>query len=228
MSRAFAIAVILVAAISCASPVKNEDKAYGAFRERIVERIRLWPGLAPHETESSPGRYAYDEKNKVWRRRDVSQPELVIFRPFGKPRDTMVIVMPGGGYSSQHMGHFCRDSRPILESGRWVALLHYRIPRREGRNIYDAPREDAARAIRILRANAARLGISPEKIGAVGFSAGAHLAAVSATSSQDALYERIDAIDDISAHLAPLLSAGSDSGSAPSKSLRKTTHKSKD
>ncbi len=201
MSRAFAIAVILVAAISCASPVENEDKAYGAFHERIVERIRLWPGLAPHETESSAGRYVYDEKNKVWRRRDVSQPELVIFRPFGKPRDTMVVVMPGGGYSSQHMGHFCRDSRPILESGRWVALLHYRIPRREGRNIYDAPREDAARAIRILRANAARLGISPEKIGAVGFSAGAHLAAISATSSQDALYEGIDAIDDISPHL---------------------------
>ena len=181
--------------------VPDEDKAYGAFHERIVERIRLWPGLAPHETESSAGRYVYDEKNKVWRRRDVSQPELVIFRPFGKPRDTMVIVMPGGGYSSQHMGHFCRDSRPILESGRWVALLHYRIPRREGRNIYDAPREDAARAIRILRANAARLGISPEKIGAVGFSAGAHLAAISAVSSQDVLYDRVDAVDDLSAHL---------------------------
>ena len=181
--------------------VPDEDKAYGAFHERIVERIRLWPGLAPHETESSAGRYVYDEKNKVWRRRDVSQPELVIFRPFGKPRDTMVIVMPGGGYNSQYMGHFCRDSRPILESGRWVALLHYRIPRREGRNIYDAPREDAARAIRILRANAARLGISPEKIGAVGFSAGAHLAAISAVSSQDVLYDRVDAVDDLSAHL---------------------------
>ena len=63
------------------------------------------------------------------------------------------------------MGHFCRDSRPILESGRWVAVLHYRIPRREGRKIYDAPREDAARAIRILRANAARLGNTPNAKG---------------------------------------------------------------
>ena len=62
-------------------------------------------------------------------------------------------------------------------------------------------REDAARAIRILRANAARLGFSPEKIGAVGFSAGAHLAAISAVSSQDALYEKVDAADDLSAHL---------------------------
>ena len=113
----------------------------------------------------------------------------------------MVVVMPGGGYQSQHMGHVCRDAKPILDSGRWVAVLHYRIPRRKGRSMYDAPREDAARAIRILRANAVRLGFSPEKIGAVGFSAGAHLAAISAVSSQDALYDRIDDIDDLSAHL---------------------------
>ena len=97
--------------------------------------------------------------------------------------------------------HVCRESLPILKSGRWVAVLHYRIPRREGRKIYDAPREDAARAIRLLRANAAKFGWSPEKIGAVGFSAGAHLAAVSATSSQDALYDRVDAADDLSPHL---------------------------
>ena len=183
------------------SALENEDKAYGVLHSCIAERIRLWPGLAPHETESSPGRFAYDEKIKGWRRWEVSQPELVIFRPSGKQRDTMVVVMPGGGYNSQYMGHFCRDSKPILDSGRWVAVLHYRIPRREGRNIYAAPREDAARAIRILRANAARLGFSSEKIGAVGFSAGAHLAAISAVSSQDALYDRVDDIDDLSAHL---------------------------
>ena len=201
MKRLLFMSMVLAVSAVRGGPLENEDKAYGELGERIVERIRLWPGLAPHETESSPGRYTYDGKNKVWRRRDVSQPELVIFRPFGKPRDTMVIVMPGGGYSSQHMGHFCRDSRSIFESGRWVALLHYRIPRREGRRIYDAPREDAARAIRILRANAAKFGCSPEKIGAVGYSAGAHLAAISAVSSQDALYDRVDEFDDVSAHL---------------------------
>ena len=114
------MAVLAIFAVKAGFAVvlENEDKAYGELHSRIVERIRLWPGFAPHEKESSLGRYAYDTKNKVWRRRDVSQPELVLFRPFGKLRDTMVIVMPGGGYDSQHMGHFCRDSRPILESGR--------------------------------------------------------------------------------------------------------------
>ena len=181
--------------------IENEDKAYGELYGRIVERIRLWPDFAPHETEANPGRYAYDERVKVWRRHDVSSPEVVILRPKEPMRDTLVVVMPGGGYSSQHMGNICRDSLPILESGRWVAVLHYRIPRREGRKIYEAPREDAARAIRHLRANAARFDWSPEKIGAVGFSAGAHLAAISAASSQEALYDRIDALDDISPHL---------------------------
>ena len=38
--------------------LENEDKAYGALNGQIVERIRLWPGLAPRETESSPGCYA--------------------------------------------------------------------------------------------------------------------------------------------------------------------------
>ena len=206
MKRSAVSVVVVAAAVSAwalaeVPALENEDKAYGALQERIVARIRLWPGLAPHETEASRGRFAYDEKRKVWRRYDVSCPELVIMRPNGKPRDTLVVVMPGGGYQSQHTGHICRDSKPILDSGRWVAVLHYRIPRREGRNIYDAPREDAARAIRILRANAAKYGWSPEKIGAIGFSAGAHLAAISATSSQDVLYDRVDAVDDLSAHL---------------------------
>ena len=206
MKRLVLSVMVVAAAVSAWAQAEvpalaNEDKAYGALQERIVARIRLWPGLAPHETESNRGRFAYDAKRKVWRRYDVSCPELVILRPTGTPRDTLVVVMPGGGYQTQHTGHICRDSKPILDSGRWVAVLHYRIPRRAGRNIYAAPREDAARAVRILRANAAKYGWSPEKIGAIGFSAGAHLAAISATSSQDVLYDRVDAADDLSAHL---------------------------
>ena len=206
MNRLAVSVVVVAAAVSAWAQAEvpalaNEDKAYGALQERIVARIRLWPGLARHETESNRGRFAYDAKRKVWRRYDVSCPELVILRPTGTPRDTLVVVMPGGGYQTQHTGHICRDSKPILDSGRWVAVLHYRIPRRAGRNIYAAPREDAARAVRILRANAAKYGWSPEKIGAIGFSAGAHLAAISATSSQDVLYDRVDAADDLSAHL---------------------------
>jgi acetyl esterase/lipase len=185
-----------------AGGTENFDEAYGEMRKNVVARIPLWPGFAPHETKAEDGRFVMDAKNaKVFRRFDVSRPELVVLRPEGTPRDTVVVVMPGGGYMSQHMGGVCVESRPILESGRWLAVLHYRIPRRKGREIYDAPREDAARAIRILRERAREFGWSPEKIGAIGFSAGGHLAAISAVSSQDALYDRIDGLDDVSPHL---------------------------
>lgn len=205
MKKVCGITVLMLAFFAQASSVtnivENEDKAYGEFKDRIVERVKLWPELAPGETKSELGHFAYDKRTKVWRRHNVSQPELVIFRPVGKPLNSMVIFMPGGGYYSHHMGHFVRDCKPILNSGRWVAALHYRIPRRKGREIYAAAREDAARAIRYLRANAKRLGFSEEKIGAIGFSAGGHLAAISAVSSQDKLYDRVDELDDISAHL---------------------------
>lgn len=191
--------LILAAALQLVLP--NEDKAYGVVYSNVVERFRLWPELAPRETTNDCGRYVFDERAKTWRRRDVTCPEVVLLKPREVKSDTLVIVMPGGGYDSQYMGHLTRDAKPILDSGRWVAVLHYRIPRRAGRKIYDAPREDAARAIRLLRANAAKYGWSPEKIGAIGFSAGAHLAAISATSSQDVLYSRVDAADDISPHL---------------------------
>ena len=201
-------AMILFVCVVClmahgGESVENADKVYAELSDagNIVERIRVWPGLAPHETTNDLGRFVYNEKRKFWSRLDISAPELVIFRPVTVKHDTVVMAMPGGGYHVQNVSSLCHNVKPILESGRWVAVLHYRIPRRPGRHIYDAPREDAARAVRYLRANAARYGYSPEKIGAIGFSAGGHLAAVSATSSQDTLYDRVDELDDLSAHL---------------------------
>lgn len=196
------LAALLASCAATAATMPGEEEAYGDLAGRVVEHIRLWPGNAPHETEADRGQYKKNPKRNMWMRNGVSQPELVIVAPAAENRrDTIVIAMPGGGYSTQNISSVLNNCRPILDSGRWLAVLNYRIPRRAGREIYDAPREDAARAIRHLRANAAKFGWSPEKIGAIGFSAGGHLAAVSATSSQDTLYERIDALDDVSPHL---------------------------
>ena len=197
------VAAFATALAQTAAPtIENLDQAYGELSGKIVARVRLWPGLAPQETDDNPGEIVRDEKKKFWRVNRVSLPQLVIVAPTAEKRlDTVVVAMPGGGYATQNLTSLLSNCRPMLDSGRWLAVLLYRIPRRKGRNIYDAPREDAARAIRFLRANAAKYGWSPEKIGAVGFSAGGHLAAISATSSQDALYERVDVLDDLSAHL---------------------------
>jgi acetyl esterase/lipase len=46
---------------------------------------------------------------------------------------------------------------------------------------HPAPLRDVVRAIRIVRARAAELGVKPDRIGVMGFSAGGHLAASAAT-----------------------------------------------
>lgn len=196
-----ALAAILVSAGANAAELDHETEVYGGLLSNLVTRVRLWPELAPGETNACRGRFAFDDRNKVWRRHDVTCPELMVFRPVAPKSKTLVLDLPGGGYLSQHMGVMPVFGRMTLDSGRFYAVLHYRIPRRPGRKIYEAPREDLARAVRWLRSHAAEYGWSSEAIGTVGCSAGGHLSVISAVSSQDRLYDSIDAMDAVSPHL---------------------------
>ena len=196
-----AINLLLPAVSSGAGEVAHEPEAYGGLLTNLIARVRLWPELAPGETNACCGRFAFDARLKGWRRHDVTCPTLMVFRPDVPKSRTLVLDLPGGGYNTQYMGHVKDMAKRVLDSGRFFAVLHYRIPRRAGRKIYEAPREDLARSVRWLRSHAAEQGWNPETIGTVGFSAGGHLSAISATSSQDRLYDRVDELDDLSAHL---------------------------
>jgi hypothetical protein len=65
---------------------------------------------------------------------------------------------------------------------------------RRNLNAYDAPLQDAQRAIRVMRARAAELQIDPKRICAMGFSAGGHLAA-SVSTRASAAYSPVDSAD---------------------------------
>lgn len=83
-----------------------------------------------------------------------------------------VIVCPGGGYA--HLAP--HEGAPIAEmynaAGIHAAVLRYRIsPYR-----HPAMLSDVNRAVRVIRHNAGNLGLSPDKIAVLGFSAGGHLA----------------------------------------------------
>lgn len=182
-------------------PLPNEAETFGALGACIVGRYALWSDVAPEETRRDRGRYVFDGTKGAWRMKDVIGPEIVLLKPLRARSNTLVLGVPGGGYASQNMTSFCRNICPILESGRWVAVLHHRLPRRKGRPIYAAAREDGVRAVRFLRAQASRFGYDPERIGVIGFSAGGNLAALLATSSQDEVYRRVDATDDVPSHV---------------------------
>jgi len=59
MKRVLFAAAVLVAAFAHGVALENEDKAYGALHGRIVDRFRLWPGLAPHLNFAVPVYPAY-------------------------------------------------------------------------------------------------------------------------------------------------------------------------
>ena len=89
-----------------------------------------------------------------------------------------VIVLPGGGYR----GLADHEAEPIAKfynsKGFHSFVLRYRlIP-----NLYPSALCDVQRLIKYLRANADELRIDENKIFVIGFSAGGHLAALSAVS----------------------------------------------
>ncbi len=62
-------------------------------------------------------------------------------------------------------------------------ILKYRVPNRR-----DEALADAQRAVRWVRANAAKFNINPAKVGIMGFSAGANLAVRTATNFKKPIY----------------------------------------
>jgi acetyl esterase/lipase len=106
---------------------------------------------------------------------EAHSPTLQVYLPeSGNHCGAAMVVCPGGGYGglAEHEG---RDYAQYLNQQGMVAfVLKYRL----GSAGYRHPRmlQDAARALRVVRSGAAQWGVSPDRIGIMGSSAGGHLA----------------------------------------------------
>ncbi len=87
-----------------------------------------------------------------------------------------IVFFFGGGWTGGSVKQFLPQAEYLASRGLVAARADYRVKSRDGVTP-DACVEDARSAVRWLRANAARLGIDPEKLIASGGSAGGHLAA---------------------------------------------------
>ncbi len=177
--------------------------AAGSLPARAAEPVvwKLWPDTPPGETGSvGPERYVEPKKPgaaDIKRLTDVSVPTLTIYAPTADRRTgTAVIVAPGGGYSILAIEHEGTQVCEWLQSlGVTAALLKYRVPRRPNQSPENlAMLQDAQRAVSLLRSRAAELGIDPQRIGMLGFSAGGHLTA-SVCLAHKRHYEPVDAAD---------------------------------
>ncbi|MDP3001259.1 MAG: alpha/beta hydrolase [Bryobacterales bacterium] len=109
---------------------------------------------------------------------DADRPALTTYLP-ATLAGTAVVVCPGGGYRHLAMDHEGQQVAQWLNSlGIAAFVLKYRLG---DRYRHPAPLQDAQRAIRMVRERAAALGVAPNRIGIMGFSAGGHLASTAAT-----------------------------------------------
>lgn len=90
-----------------------------------------------------------------------------------------VVFFFGGGWSSGTPKQFEQQVKHLAARGMVAATADYRVKSRHGVKAV-ACVADGKSAVRFLRANAARLGIDPERIAAGGGSAGGHVAACTA------------------------------------------------
>lgn len=142
--------------------------------------IVLWP-------EGAPGAVGHEP---------VDIPTLTPYLPpKEKASGAAIIVCPGGAYD--HLAD--HEGRPVAEWLNSIGVTAFVLKYRLGpRYHHPAPLQDAARAIRTVRARAAEWQIDPERVGILGFSAGGHLAATVATHFDSGKPDARDPIDRLS------------------------------
>ncbi|MCX6903649.1 MAG: alpha/beta hydrolase [Verrucomicrobia bacterium] len=171
------------------------------------EPIPLWPQGAPgekgdvgEEKDTSKPNSGLVAGQPVIRLGNVSKPAITFYpAPREKNTGAAVVVCPGGGYSILALDLEGTEVAQWLNSiGVNALLLKYRVPARKDRPRYEAPLQDAQRALSLARQHAQDWGLDPKRLGIMGFSAGAHLSAVTSCNSEKRAYESADAADQLS------------------------------
>ncbi len=124
---------------------------------------------------------------------------LDLFKPkeIKKPVPGLIFVH-GGSWTSGSRKHYVSYCRHFAEMGYVAATIEYRL---SGEAPFPAAIQDVNCAIRWMRANAAKLGVDPNKIGLVGGSAGGHLVMLAAYDPNDAELEGTGGYDGVSSRV---------------------------
>jgi len=169
--------------------------------------LPLWPGQAPGSAPSSipEGDVTKHDAKPIAGRRvtiygNVSNPTLTVYRPKSSSIGTAIAVFPGGGYNILAIDLEGTEVCDWLTAkGITCVLVKYRVPRSGPYPAKsDAAMQDGQRAVRLIRQHAAQWKIDPARIGVLGFSAGAHLAATLSTRFDTRVYPHVDGADDMS------------------------------
>jgi acetyl esterase/lipase len=170
------------------------------------------PGAIPLYDDTPPGaqpgaaRETWTQAPSGREVRNVSRPMLVPVLPAaGKANGTALIVAPGGGFRGLAMDNEGYEvARRLAAEGISAFVLKYRvlptiedpvqfaaemtrmIASGEPLTVYQASIDDGRRAVQLVRQRAAAWGIRPDRVGLVGFSAGAMVTLRTSTDADPA------------------------------------------
>ena len=168
---------------------------YESFSQN-KDLIHLWPGKVPGEIkEKHEPVISTSENDNIVRFSEVTNPAVEVYLPEEAVKNgAAMIVCPGGGYRILAHDLEGTDIAAWLNKLGFTAfVLQYRIPDKK-----EGALQDVQRAIRIVRRDAAKWGVDPEKTGVMGFSAGGSLSARASTLFNKQTYSPLDKTDSLS------------------------------
>lgn len=198
-----ALAAGLVQRSSGQTPLPVTERVLPGGQIEPAEFIDLWPSGAPGAPSTLPVE-TITERSTDAQLTDramtgIVRPRMAVFRP-NVPNGAAVLVTPGGGYvrvvvdkEGYELGHW------LSARGFTVFVLFYRLPGDGWAAGADVALSDGQRAMRLIRHRARDYGIDPERVAAMGFSAGGHLAADLGTRFAASTYAPVDAADSLPA-----------------------------
>jgi acetyl esterase/lipase len=213
------IRLLLILAALSATPATARQAA----RAQSREVLRIWPGPAPGTEDWSAPEEGVDvtltNVGKIHVITNVTVPTLTVFRPApGRANGTAMVVLPGGSFRALAW------DVDGLETGQWLAgkgitafVLKYRVrPPVKGESFGESLEDfaratrarraiavaDAEQAIRFIRSHAGNYAVASNRVGIIGFSAGA-MATVEVALARDAAVRPNFAVSMYGAALTP-------------------------
>jgi acetyl esterase/lipase len=178
------------------------------------KEVSLWPE-GSKVLEDGINKIANDEYAKNNPGLTITHPTFLFYPPKTYSTRAAIIVFPGGGYKAVAIGQKSTIGfngadvcKWLTDSGITCIILKYRVPNsgcswdaKTRKHVTpDIPMalQDAQRAISIVRYNAKKYEIDPNKIGVMGFSSGGNMAVLSSTAFKKRAYDPIDEVDLVS------------------------------
>lgn len=194
-----ALLICITAAAHAQGIKRSEGPERGGARDeaptKLARQIPLWPNGAPG-FESK--RHEPEEAKDYWVK-NIHNPSITVYLPpKEKATGAAVVIFPGGGHRLLVFNAEGRDPARYLNSlGIAAFIVKYRLFR-EDSNLYRLDKEvkqDAYRAMRLVRSNAAEWHIDPDRVGTLSFSAGGEVANIIAYSPGKGDPQAPDSID---------------------------------